>query len=71
MKFIFSIFFLLPAISQAHCPIEIHADHQDYCLDIQWQFGDKKIKGQMTESDKASPHLISMGEVPQKWIYSF
>lgn len=70
MKFITMTLFFFPLFSQAHCPFEINVDQQTYCLNIQWKMGDRKIQGQLTTSDQASPHLITMGTVPQKWIYS-
>lgn len=70
MKIILLLIGMLPSLSFAHCPFEIESDGQAYCVDISWQKGEKKVQGLFKPTDKQSPQLIPMGEIPQKWIYS-
>jgi hypothetical protein len=54
----------------AHCPIPVVDKAGDYCMDVEWQMGDRKVKGVAQTSDQMSPYLNRVGDVPQKWIYS-
>lgn len=63
-----TLFFPLPVF--AHCPYEVTSSNKSYCLELYWDTGEKKIKGQFEPSDVQTPYLVPVGEVPQKWIYS-
>jgi hypothetical protein len=71
MKSILVLFsFFVSSAAFAHCPIPVKTDKGDYCIDVEWQKGDRMVKGALEATDQMSPFLNKMGEVPQKWIYS-
>ncbi len=70
MKYLLFLLVIIPGLAQAHCPYEVNIKDQSYCIDILWDQGEKKVKGQFESVETLSPVLIAMGEVPQKWIYS-
>ncbi len=61
---------LAPALSHAHCPYEVSSHGNDYCIDVAWDFGEKKIHGQFETTEAETPYLVKQGTVPQKWVYS-
>ena len=70
MKLILSILVAFPLVSFADCPYQIEFENTTYCLDIQWETGESKFKGKFKAIQTQTPHLIPMGEVPPKWVYS-
>lgn len=70
MKLLISLLILLPSASFADCPYLVIAEGEDYCVDLRWDYGAKKVKGQFEETAEQTPYLNPMGTVPQKWIYS-
>ena len=62
--------FFIPSLSFADCPNLFEVNDSEYCLELLWENGEKKLKGQFKETSTTTPHLNAMGEIPQKWIYS-
>jgi hypothetical protein len=70
MKTLFFTFLILPILGHATCPKEIMSQDQSYCMEITWDYGEKKSRGDFKSSEELSPFLTPMKEIPQKWIYS-
>lgn len=70
MKILITLLMILPSLASAHCPIAFEAGGEKYCTAIEWLNGEQKIKGQMQPSTELSPQMVTIGTVPQKWIYS-
>ncbi len=70
MKLILVAFILTSSQAFAHCPYEINVGTDQYCLDIDWQNGQKIVKGQITDVTEMSPYLNKQSVLPNQWIYS-
>lgn len=70
MKLLIFLTVMIHAWAQADCPLEVTVQGQDFCVDIHWESSEKKIRGQFEDAEALSPHLVPMGEIPQKWLYS-
>ncbi len=45
MKVLLLILLSYSLVAQAHCPFEVKDGGKDYCFDLIWQTGEKKIRG--------------------------
>ena len=70
MRTLLLFLFSLPMLAQAHCPYEVSYSNEAYCLDLEWDFGERKIKGEFKPTNTVTPYLIPHKEIPQRWIYS-
>lgn len=70
MKILALFLILMPGYVLAHCPSGFKIDGVDYCSHVQWVNGEEKSEGKLGKTEKMSPQLMKMGDVPQKWIYS-
>lgn len=70
MKALILLLATLPQFSLANCPYPFENMGKKYCLDIQWESAELKNKGLFEPTNKMSPYQISMGAIPQKWVYS-
>lgn len=72
MKIIIALLVLVPSLSYAVCPIAINVNGQEYCTEVQWQKGERQIRGKSQISEQYSPHMIvrSLGQTPLLWVYS-
>lgn len=66
------MFLLIQATSTAfaHCPIEIEAQGEQYCMNYEWLNTDKKVQGNFVETENESPYLVASNELPPKWLFS-
>lgn len=70
MKYLILSLLFFPAVSQAHCPHKVQSAGQEYCVEVTWDYGDRKVQDQFEPIEVLSPYLVSMGEIPQRWVYS-
>mgnify|MGYP001095359985 CR=1 FL=1 len=70
MKLLIAALSFIPALAFADCPNPFQLDNKDYCMNLQWEQTQKRIKADYEPASEMSPHLITMGEPQQKWRYS-
>lgn len=70
MKYFTYLLIVLPGFASASCPNEVFSGDKNFCVGIEWDYGEIKVRGEFESTETLTPYLIPMGEVPQKWVYS-